>query len=217
MLSRPEIRDRLVAEINAVLQGCPLILNLEGVMVPEMPTGIGEMQLAMPEEVTLDWLKRLNVVAVSIANNHSRDLGDGPRAAMAARLEAAGIAVLDGVEAVDLGPLRAVALSDIDNAGSSRTGLVTDADLEAVTRSDAPPPLAAFMHWGTEYETEPGTRERQLIDALRQAAVSLIVGAHPHVASDRLAALAGGESLLGLLPRQFPVRPAGREVLGRCA
>ena len=127
VLSRPEIRDRLVAEIDAVLGGCPLVLNLEGVMVPEMPTGIGEMQLAMPEEVTLDWLKRLNVVAVSIANNHSRDLGDGPRAAMAARLEAAGIAVLDGVEAVDLGPLRALALSDIDNAGSLRTGLVTDA------------------------------------------------------------------------------------------
>ena len=80
--------------------------------------------------------------------------------------------------------------------GSLRTGLVTDHDLEAVTRSAAAPPLAAFMHWGTEYETEPGTRERQLIDALRQAAVSPIVGAHPHVASDRLAALAGGESLL---------------------
>ena len=217
VISQPEIRDRLLAEIEAVLGGCPLVLNLEGVMVPEMPTGIGEMQLAMPEDLTLDWLKRLNVVAVSIANNHSRDLGDEPRAAMAARLEAAGIAVLDGVEAVDLGPLRAIALTDLENASDLRTGLVTDADLEAVTRSDAAPPLAAFMHWGTEYEAEPGSRETQLVDALRQAAVSLIVGAHPHVASDGLAALAGGESLLAYSLGNFLFDQPGRKILRRGA
>ena len=196
VIARPEIRDRLIAEIETVLDGCPLVLNLEGVMLPEMPTGISAMQLAMPQDVTLDWLRRLNVVAVSIANNHSRDLGDEPRAAMAARLKAAGIAVLDGAEAVELVALRALALTDLDNTSSVRTGLVTDAVVEAVTRSDAAPPLAAFMHWGTEYEAEPGTRERLLVDALRQAAVGLIVGAHPHVASDRLEALAGGEALL---------------------
>ena len=117
--SQPAIRDRLLAEIDAVLDGCPLVLNLEGVTVPEMPTGLGDMQLAMPEALTLDWLKRLNVVAVSIANNHSHDLGDEPRAAMAAALRAAGIVVLDGVEAADLGPLRALALTDLDNSRRS--------------------------------------------------------------------------------------------------
>lgn len=196
VISQPAIRDRLLAEIEAVLGGCPLALNLEGVTVPEMPTGIGTMQLAMPEDLALDWLERLNVVAVSIANNHSRDLGDEPRAAMKTALEAAGIAVLDGVAAVDLGPIRAVALSDLDNSGGVRAGLVTEADLEAVTRSDAAPPLAAFMHWGREYARLPDEREDHLISTLRRAAVSLIVGAHPHVASERLAALAGGESLL---------------------
>lgn len=196
VLSRPEIRERLLGEIEAVLDGCPLVLNLEGVMVPEMPTGIGAMQLAMPEDLTLDWLRRLNVVAVSIANNHSRDLGDEPRAAMAAAIEAAGIKVLDGVDAADLGPLRALALTDLDNTGDARTGLVSEAVLDAVTRSAAAPPLAAFMHWGTEYARIPDEREDHLIDALRRAAVSLIVGAHPHVASERLIALAGGESLL---------------------
>lgn len=196
VLARPEIRDRLLAEIEAMLGGCPLVLNLEGVAFAEMPTGISVMQLAMPEDLTLDWLKRLNVVAVSIANNHSRDLGDEPRAAMKAALEAAGIKVLDGVGAVDLGPLRALALTDLDNSSAVRSGLLTDADLEAVTRSDAAPPLAAFMHWGREYARTPDEREDYLIDALRRAAVSLIVGAHPHVASERLVALAGGESLL---------------------
>lgn len=196
VIGQPAIRDRLLAEIDAVLDGCPLVLNLEGVTVPEMPTGLSAMQLAMPGDLTLDWLKRLNVVAVSIANNHSRDLGDEPKAAMASALRAAGIAVLDGGDAADLGPLRAIALTDLENAGKPGAGLLSEADLDAVTRSDAAPPLAAFMHWGMEYGRIPDEREDHLVDALRQAAVSLIVGAHPHVASERLVALAGGQSLL---------------------
>jgi poly-gamma-glutamate synthesis protein (capsule biosynthesis protein) len=194
VLSRAEVRDRLAAEIADVLGDCPLVVNLEGVMLPELPTGISDMQLAMPEDLTLDWLRRLNVVAVSIANNHSTDLGEAPRAAMKARLEAAGIVVLDGPDAVDLGPLRAFALTDLDNAAG--TGQVSEPILDAVTRSDAAPPLAAFMHWGLEYAPVPDQRETYLADALRQAAVSLIVGAHPHVADRGLAALAGGEALL---------------------
>jgi poly-gamma-glutamate synthesis protein (capsule biosynthesis protein) len=214
VISRTEIRDALLAEIDAILGGCPLALNLEGVMLPEIPTGIGDMQLAMPEDLALDWLKRLNVIGVSIANNHSRDLGDAPRAAMAMRLREAGIKVLDGVEAVDLGPLRFVALTDLDNAGQPARGLVSDADLEAITRSEAAPPLAAFMHWGTEYGLIPGEREDDLIGALRRAAVSLIVGAHPHVASERLVALAGGESLLAYSLGNFLFDQPGTSVSG---
>ncbi len=214
VISQPAIRDRLLDEIEAVLDGCPLVLNLEGVMVPEVPTGIGAVQLAMPEDLTLDWLERLNVVAVSIANNHSRDLGDEPKAAMMAALEAAGIDVLDGVEADDLGALRALALTDLDNSGDARTGLVTDTELEAVTRSVAAPPLAAFMHWGAEYARISDEREDHLIDALRQAAVSLIVGAHPHVASERLIALAGGESLLAYSLGNFLFDQPGANVSG---
>ncbi len=194
VLSQPEIRERLLAEIAKALGGCPLVLNLEGVMLPELPTGAGDMQLAMPEDLTLDWLKRLGVVAVSIANNHSTDFGIEPRAAMKARLEAAGIAVLDGADAVDLGPLRVFALTDLDNAAG--TGRISEALLDAVTRSDAAPPVAAFMHWGMEYGRIPDEREDYLADALRQAAVSLIVGAHPHVAGEGLEALGGGTSLL---------------------
>jgi poly-gamma-glutamate synthesis protein (capsule biosynthesis protein) len=196
VLSRPDIAEPLAAEIDAVLGGCPLVLNLEGVMVPEPPAGLGPLSLAMPEDLTLDWLSRLDVVAVSIANNHSRDLGEEPRTLMAARLRAAGIAVLDGTAAVDLGPLRVLALSDLANLPAHKSRLITADDLAAVAASDAAPPLAAFLHWGREYEVAPGEREASLADALRRAAVSLIVGAHPHRASERLIVLGGGETLL---------------------
>jgi len=212
ILSRPDIRERLVAEIGDVLGGCPLVLNLEGVMLPELPTGIGDVQLAMPEDLTLDWLKRLGVVAVSIANNHSTDFGPGPRAAMKARLEAAGIAVLDGPEARDLGPLRAFALTDLDNAAGS--GQEAETILDAVTRSDAAPPVAAFIHWGMEYSRIPDEREDYLADVLRRAAVSLIVGAHPHVAGDGLRALAGGTALLAYSLGNFLFDQPGRRVSG---
>ncbi|MCB1502882.1 MAG: AmmeMemoRadiSam system protein B [Bauldia sp.] len=214
VVSRPDIRDRLTAEIADMLGGCPLVLNLEGVTLAEMPTGLDDTQLAMPEDLTLDWLKRLGVVAVSIANNHSRDLGAAPRAAMAERLRAAGIAVVDGSEAVDLGPMRVIALTDLDNSGVPHTGLVTPEVLETVTRSDAPPPLAAFMHWGTEYVAHPSGRENALAGALRQAAVSLIVGAHPHVSGERLMALAGGESLLAYSLGNFLFDQPGETVSG---
>ena len=218
VISQPEIRDRLIAEIEAVLDGCPLVLNLEGVMVPEMPTGIGAMQLAMPEDLTLDWLKRLNVVAVSIANNHSRDLGDEPSAAMKARLEAAGIKVLDGTEAVDLGPLRgarahrprqqrATAVA-ARHRGRSRCG-------DAVRRRAAARRLHALGN--RVRDRIPDEREHHLVDALRQAAVSLIVGAHPHVASERLEALAGGESLLAYSLGNFLFDQPGAQVLRRGA
>jgi poly-gamma-glutamate synthesis protein (capsule biosynthesis protein) len=196
LLARPDVRIRLLAEIEAVLQRCPLIVNLEGVIVPEIPTGLGPMMLAMPGDLTVDWLKTLNVVAASLANNHSNDLGEEARADMAKRLRAAGIAVLDHGEAVDLGLFRVIALSDLDNRGAPRTGIITDEELDRVTRSEAAPPLAAFMHWGREFDDRPGAREEALVDALRRAAVSLIVGAHPHVASQGIVALAGGEALL---------------------
>ena len=34
------------------------------------------MVLAMPAGIVQDWAQRLNVVAVSLANNHARDIGE---------------------------------------------------------------------------------------------------------------------------------------------
>ena len=196
LVSRPQIRDRLLAEIRSWLKGCPLVVNLEGVTVPELPTGLGPKTLAMPEAFTIDWLKALDVVAVSIANNHSGDLGDAPRASMKRALAKAGIATISPGQVVDLGAVRVVGLTDLDNNAVPHFRRITDAVLDRVTRSEARPPLVAFMHWGREFQASPGDREFGLADALHTAAVSLIVGAHPHAASEQITALAGGDTAL---------------------
>jgi poly-gamma-glutamate synthesis protein (capsule biosynthesis protein) len=196
LLADPASAERLRAEIQSVLHGCPLVLNLEGVVVPELPTNLGPVTLAMPADLTVQWLKALNVVAVSVANNHTRDLGDEPFREMVKLLAAAGIRVLRHGDIADLGAFRLAALTDLDNAATPQTDRISTGDLDAIAQSHAAPPLFAFVHWGIEYDDAPGQRERMLADELRRRAVALIVGAHPHRADGKIEALAGGEAQL---------------------
>jgi len=214
MLSRPGVGERVRGEMRARLGACPLIVNLEGVLVDEVPEGLGPMRLAMPSALALDWLRALNVVAASVANNHARDLGDAAREEMARRLEEAGIRVLRHGRVEDLGPLRVVALTDRDESAHPRGQRISADDLDGIARSPAAPPLVAFLHWGTEWETAPGARELALADALRERAVSLIVGAHPHRASSGVVALAGGEAQLAYSLGNFVFDQTGERATG---
>jgi AmmeMemoRadiSam system protein B len=197
MLRKRESAFRdLVARMKAILNGCPLIVNLEGILLPQVGSDTPRMILAMPMEQTLGLLKELGVIAVSVANNHSRDKGKRAYRRMQASLARAGIVALEHGKIVDLGPFRIVALNDIYGKLPGGARRVSDEDLSWITRSKARPPLLAFMHWGIEYDRRPGERELALARRLRNAALWAIVGAHPHAATDRPEALAGGESLL---------------------
>lgn len=91
-LREEAVHQRVADQLRRRLNGCPL-LNLEGVLSGDGHTEHAP-QLAMPTDETLRWLRELGVVAVSVANNHSRDRGDDAYAAMVARLRDAGIQVL---------------------------------------------------------------------------------------------------------------------------
>jgi AmmeMemoRadiSam system protein B len=196
LLSHADVAERLGKELQTRLAGCPLIVNLEGVVVETMPRQLGPLILAMPRDLALDWLKSLNVVAVSVANNHAKDLGEDAFDQMVATLQATGLKVLRHGDIVDLGRFRLVALSDLDNNVKPFENRVSEADLQGIGRSDALPPLVAYLHWGTEFQTAPDPRQIALADDLRRAGVSLIVGAHPHRVLSDLEALAGGQSLV---------------------
>ena len=88
--------QRIEKAILAATGGAPLILNLEGVMLSEVPSKLRHsFQIGMRRDLALEWLKRLNVTAVSLANNHRHDFGVEAFLAMKRDLEAAGVAVVE--------------------------------------------------------------------------------------------------------------------------
>jgi poly-gamma-glutamate capsule biosynthesis protein CapA/YwtB (metallophosphatase superfamily) len=181
--------------MRRVLNGCRLIVNLTGVVVPELPVNLEPMTLAMPAALTVEWLRSLNVVAVSLANNHTMDLGRQAFNEMEAIIKAAGIIVLKHGTTADLGAFRLAALTDLDNRSGRAAGVISKDDIARLARSSAPPPLLAMVNWGPDYEAAPGRRERDLMQALHRAAVPLIVGVHPHVAAPQPHLLGGGQTL----------------------
>jgi poly-gamma-glutamate synthesis protein (capsule biosynthesis protein) len=187
--------ERIRRELQHVLNGCRLVVNLTGVMVPEMPVNLQKMTLAMPQPLTLEWLRALNVVAVDLANNHTMDLGPAAFEAMAQALSEAGFTVLRHGSIVDIGPFRLAALTDLDNFTRRNEGMIEDRDIARLAASNARPPLFGMINWAPDYQAAAGPRERALMDALRKAAVSLIVGVHPHLAAPDFDLIGGGEGL----------------------
>jgi poly-gamma-glutamate synthesis protein (capsule biosynthesis protein) len=187
-LRQDAVRQRVAAELQRRLRGCPLLLNLEGVLGDDGHAA-HPLQLLMPPEDTLRWLRELGVVAVSLANNHSRELGDAAYAQTVQRLRAAGLQVLEQGEPQQVGALRVVAWTDLDNPPRARRELMP-LPLSLPSLGSAVPDLA-LLHWGREYITEPGARERALAHSLQSSGVAMVVGAHPHRASRRIELLGG--------------------------
>jgi len=188
-----DVGDKIASTILAQTKSRPLIVNLEGVVLPNVPEAIDDMTLAMPQDLTTAWLKRLNIAAVGLANNHAMDLGPSGFAETTAALDAAHIPWFGQGNVLALPGLAIVGLTDIDTNGSPQTDLLTPALLDRLNRSDARQAVVAFVHWGREYIAEPSEREEMLADEMRLRSVSAIIGAHPHVASAGVIALGGGD------------------------
>ncbi len=187
-----DVGNRIAGEILARTKSRPLIVNLEGVILPNVPEAIDDMTLAMPEDLAVAWLKRLKVAGAGLANNHAMDLGSSGYAETTRALDAAGIRWFGQGDTLALDDLDVVGLTDIDTNGSRQVDLLTPALLDRLARPDAMRPVVAFVHWGREYIPEPSQREKLLADEMRRRSVSAIIGGHPHVASDGVTALAGG-------------------------
>jgi poly-gamma-glutamate synthesis protein (capsule biosynthesis protein) len=192
-LSDELVADRVAAAALAVTRGLPLILNLEGVVLPELPGNLPELVLGMPGDLTREWLARLNVAGVSLANNHAGDMGASGLAETLAALAAAGVPHAAQGERLALPGVSIVALTDLDNAAKPPRGQLDDALLDRLVEADARLPVVAFVHWGLEYDAAPTAREQALAAAMRERGVAAIVGAHPHVASPGIVALGGGD------------------------
>lgn len=183
ILSDELAERRLGQALDGLTAGLPLVVNLEGVLLEDMPGSLGPMVLGMPTELALDWARRANVRGVSLANNHARDIGAFGYDETRRALTEAGIAVAGPGERLDIGHLSLVALSDLGNSRTGQRNLLDEAALGALLVPDPARAVVAFVHWGREYVADPGLRERDLARAIARHGAAAIVGAHPHVAS----------------------------------
>ncbi|THD76265.1 AmmeMemoRadiSam system protein B [Thalassobius vesicularis] len=196
LLSDELISDRVAKAALAATHGLPLVLNLEGVLLPQMPAGLDHMVLGMPADLLRDWARLLNVVAVSLANNHARDIGESGLAETRAALARFGIAAFGQGEALPLMGATLVGLTDLEGRAVPPVDRLTPELLDRVIHTDATSPVIAFLHWGREFVTQPAARETDLAEGLRQRGVAVVIGAHPHAASTDLRALGGGDTVV---------------------
>jgi len=160
-----------------------LILNLEGVLQENCPESPGPYTLCMENTLTLPLLKGLNVRALSLANNHSLDLGEDSYREMRRRLAEEGIACLENRRVLDLGAFYLAGYTDVDNQSAAKIARLTRQDLEGLAGLKKDKPLFAMIHWGREYADRPGPREQALAALLEDHGVEVIIGCHSHRAS----------------------------------
>ncbi|MBF0524420.1 MAG: AmmeMemoRadiSam system protein B [Deltaproteobacteria bacterium] len=188
-------RRSFITQALKITGGCPMIVNLEGVVREACPHGENSYRLCMEQSATLSMLKDLNVMAVSLANNHSHDFGDRGYAEMRDRLIRQNFYVLENGMMTDFDLFRLAAFTDVDNRGEMKYGIMSPADLgilgagcskrnESVkgnppTEQRKAKPVFAFLHFGHEF-SPPAEREKAIVAALHACGVETIFGAHSH-------------------------------------
>ncbi len=141
------------------------------------------------------------VDAVSVANNHSGDYGRAAFVETLSVLDGAGIRHFGGgrnlTEAhvplwIETNDLRIAVLGYNEflprafEAGADYPGIAWSEDSQVIAdiraaRAAGADVVIPFMHWGWEYESGPGERQRQLARTMIDAGADAVVGGHPHV------------------------------------
>ncbi len=180
------------------------VANLEtAIAEPGVGTEADKEYVFRSPPVSGDLLAEAGIDIVSLANNHSLDLGLGGLARTIEVLDASQVGwVGAGMEADAYGPHvvevgdATVAFVGISRvlpntswmAGPGRIGLasaydrhldlVRQAITEAAGSSDL---VVVLVHWGTEKQPCPNELQRRLARVFVDAGADLVVGSHPHV------------------------------------
>lgn len=196
LLSDELVAGRVEQALRAATGGTPLIANLEGVVVEDIPVGLPHLTLAMPADVVADWAERLNLMAVGLANNHALDLGAGARDESEGLLERLGVVTFHDGRRLDLPGLSLVALSDLSNTQAPHADMIGSAELDWLVIPEADRQVLGYFHWGRETGPMTSARERTLAEEARRRGVAIVVGAHPHRASGPPEIIGGGDTLV---------------------
>lgn len=196
-LAIPQKRAALRDAILSATAGNPLAINLEGVLLPHVSDPASQHLLAMEQSAALDFLKSINVRVASLANNHSHDAGPTGLKNTARILRESGIQPVEEGDIYDAGRFRLTALSDFCNTRSPLGGRIDSRAATKLTRAQGLRfPAFAMVHWGKEFDPEPQASQLRIAGWLQGTEISLICGAHPHVASSNLQLWRGGDGLV---------------------
>ncbi|SHI08005.1 AmmeMemoRadiSam system protein B [Bradyrhizobium erythrophlei] len=182
-LEKSENRSKLIEMVQSLTGGRPLIVNLEGALLPE-GLSISKPDLhAIDRAIAAPILRGLNVVVAGLANNHSFDFGPNGLKETTSELRRLGIQSAQHMSVVDLGAFRMVAINFIRGRTVAGYPFAGINDIQQLCRRPTSPPLIAFVHWGEEYTSGLPSDLMRISEALHDCGVSLIIGAHSHQAS----------------------------------
>lgn len=196
VVNDPNSQRRIIEGVQDAIGTCPLVVNFEGVLTRKPVVGAPALTLWAETDATLGLLARLGAVAVSLANNHSKDLGESAYMAMASSLRRAGLRVIEHGNITDLGKVRVLGLTEVSKRRGEPYAAIAQSDFAALRQGALEPPILGFVHWGRQFEVTPRESQLELTDKLRSLGVAGIIGTHPHQASHGLLALNGGATLV---------------------
>jgi len=196
ILRNPEKLEKLKIAILKKTLGRPMVVNLEGVLLPSVENPKSQRLLHMEEAPIIDFLKSINVKIASLANNHAFDAGQSGLDHSARVLRSNGIIPLMEGEVHDQGVFRIVALSDLCNHRSPLGSRITPKCVEGIAESTMLFPAFAFIHWGKEFEAAPQISQNRIAGWLEATPLSMIIGSHPHVSIHNIQPWKGKDGLI---------------------
>lgn len=184
-----------LAGLRAILQGADAVFgNLECTLSKEAAKHTEERLRLVAPPGAASYLHGVGFTAVSLANNHTHDLGKAGFEETQRMCHEAGLRTLsDRLQLFELGEHRLALLAWDDSRQPEVEPL-----LQKVREAEAMADFVIVMpHWGTEHRLEPNERQLRVAGRLFEAGADLIVGSGPHVVQ-RLQHTRGGSVAFSL-------------------
>lgn len=194
----------VMAPVSGLLGGADLaVVNLETAVTTRGTPAPKDFTFRTPD-TAFDALRAAGVDAVTMANNHGLDFGTVGLDDSLASAEAKGfpvvgigkdedqafapwitevkgqrIALIGATQVLDSNLITAWTATDTQGglASAKRVDRLTESVREARAEADT---VIVFLHWGTEKQTCPNERQREIAPLLVDAGADIVVGSHAH-------------------------------------
>lgn len=164
-----------------------IVANLEG-PIPKVhtPTPMYTFRFSFKESVA-PLLSKMNIHAVSLANNHSVDWGEEGYVNTKTILDKHGVrsfghsqSMMDDVYEINLDGKMVTTFGINMTKARWNNDEAIEATLKVVN-AHPESHIVAFLHWGDEYSHRQNSKQQELARILIDNGVDTVIGAHPHV------------------------------------